>query len=43
MPEALVPLAVRTARERGAAVCGPATGEPPNPWAQLTPALSEAD
>ncbi|QIY68380.1 spherulation-specific family 4 protein [Streptomyces sp. RLB1-33] len=43
VPEALVPLAVRTARERGAAVCGPVTGEPPNPWAQLTPALSEAD
>lgn len=32
VPEALVPLAVRTARERGAAVCGPVTGEPPNPW-----------
>lgn len=43
VPEALVPLAVRTARERGAAVCGPVTGEPPNPWAQLTPVPSEAD
>jgi hypothetical protein len=35
-----VPLAVRTAHERGAAVCGPVTGEPPNPWARLTPALT---
>ncbi|GGX96730.1 spherulation-specific family 4 protein [Streptomyces minutiscleroticus] len=40
VPEALVPLAVRTARERGAAVSGPVTGGPPNPWAQLTPALT---
>jgi len=40
VPEALVPLAVRTARERGAAVCGPVTGEPPNPWVELTPALT---
>lgn len=40
VPEALVPLAVRTAHERGAAICGPVTGEPPNPWARLTPALT---
>ncbi|BCM72647.1 MULTISPECIES: spherulation-specific family 4 protein [Streptomyces] len=40
VPEALVPLAVRTARERGAAVSGPVTGEPPNPWAGLSPALT---
>ncbi|MFF4173105.1 spherulation-specific family 4 protein [Streptomyces sp. NPDC001744] len=43
VPAPLVPLAVRTARERGAGVCGPVTGEPPNPWAGLTPALAEAD
>ncbi|MER6347349.1 spherulation-specific family 4 protein [Streptomyces sp. NPDC001595] len=43
VPEPLVPLAVRTAVERGAAVCGPVTGEPPNPWSRLTPALAEAD
>ncbi|MEU2586368.1 spherulation-specific family 4 protein [Streptomyces avermitilis] len=43
VPEALVPLAVRTARERGAAVCGPVTGEIPNPWAQLTPALGATE
>jgi hypothetical protein len=43
VPDALVPLAVRTAHERGAAVCGPVTGEPPNPWAELTPALSGAE
>ncbi|MCP9963375.1 spherulation-specific family 4 protein [Streptomyces somaliensis] len=43
VPEALVPLAVRTARERGAAVCGPVTGEPPNPWSRLTPALDGAE
>ncbi|MEU0965325.1 spherulation-specific family 4 protein [Streptomyces sp. NPDC005917] len=43
VPEALVPLAVRTAHERGAAVCGPVTGEPPNPWARLTPALTGAE
>ncbi|MET8574009.1 spherulation-specific family 4 protein [Streptomyces sp. NPDC005012] len=42
VPEALVPLAVRTAHRRGAAVCGPVTGEPPNPWAALTPALTGA-
>ncbi|MGW2746449.1 spherulation-specific family 4 protein [Streptomyces sp. NPDC001450] len=42
VPEALVPLAVRTAHERGAAVCGPVTGEPPNPWSELTPALAGA-
>ncbi|MEU1183314.1 spherulation-specific family 4 protein [Streptomyces sp. NPDC005820] len=40
VPEALVPLAVRTAGERGAAVSGPVTGELPNPWGELTPALS---
>ncbi|MEU5082483.1 MULTISPECIES: spherulation-specific family 4 protein [Streptomyces] len=40
VPEVLVPLAVRTAHERGAGVCGPVTGEPPNPWAALTPALT---
>ncbi|WP_416977333.1 spherulation-specific family 4 protein [Streptomyces sp. T028] len=40
VPEALVPLAVRTAGERGAAVYGPVTGELPNPWGELTPALS---
>ncbi|MDT0466917.1 spherulation-specific family 4 protein [Streptomyces gibsoniae] len=40
VPEALVPLAVRTAHERGAAVCGPVTGQPPNPWGELTPALN---
>ncbi|MFE2923619.1 spherulation-specific family 4 protein [Streptomyces goshikiensis] len=40
VPEALIPLAVRTARERGAAVSGPVTGEPPNPWNKLTPALT---
>lgn len=43
VPPPLVPLAVRTARERGAAVCGPVTGEPPNPWSGLTPALTEAE
>ncbi|MBV1938918.1 spherulation-specific family 4 protein [Streptomyces sp. BV286] len=42
VPEALVPLAVRTARDRGAAVSGPVTGELPNPWARLTPALGDA-
>jgi hypothetical protein len=42
VPEALVPLAVRTAHERGAAVCGPVTGEPPNPWSVLSPALTGA-
>ncbi|WP_392973035.1 spherulation-specific family 4 protein [Streptomyces sp. LN245] len=41
VPEALVPLAVRTARDRGAAVAGPVTGELPNPWSRLTPALSQ--
>ncbi|MBV2356277.1 spherulation-specific family 4 protein [Streptomyces sp. J2-1] len=41
VPAPLVPLAVRTAHERGAAVCGPVTGEPPNPWSRLTPALAE--
>ncbi|MDH6224139.1 MULTISPECIES: spherulation-specific family 4 protein [Streptomyces] len=40
VPEALVPLAVRTAHERGAAVCGPVTGGLPNPWAGLSPALT---
>ncbi|MFG2310599.1 spherulation-specific family 4 protein [Streptomyces sp. NPDC048566] len=39
VPEALVPLAVRTARERGAAVACPVTGDLPNPWRLLTPAL----
>ncbi|MGW6731497.1 spherulation-specific family 4 protein [Streptomyces sp. NPDC055013] len=43
VPEPLVPLAMRTAQERGAGVCGPVTGEPPNPWSGLTPALTEAD
>ncbi|MFJ9930197.1 MULTISPECIES: spherulation-specific family 4 protein [Streptomyces] len=43
VPAALVPLAVRTATERGAGVCGPVTGEGPNPWAVLTPALTWAD
>ncbi|MEN3585172.1 spherulation-specific family 4 protein [Streptomyces sp. ZYX-F-203] len=43
VPEALVPLAVRTAGERGAAVCGPVCGEPPNPWSDLTPALTGAE
>ncbi|GAA3894790.1 hypothetical protein GCM10022244_00770 [Streptomyces gulbargensis] len=43
VPRPLVPLAVRTARERGAEVCGPVTGELPNPWAGLTPALTEAE
>ncbi len=42
VPEALIPLAVRTARERGAAVSGPVTGHPPNPWARLTPVLTGA-
>ncbi|WP_406192746.1 spherulation-specific family 4 protein [Streptomyces sp. NBC_01017] len=41
VPEPLVPLAMRTAHERGAGVCGPVTGEPPNPWSGLTPALTE--
>ncbi|MEU3726688.1 spherulation-specific family 4 protein [Streptomyces sp. NPDC031705] len=40
VPEALVPLAVRTAHDRGAAVCGPVTGELPNPWSRPTPALT---
>ncbi|MFE9773753.1 spherulation-specific family 4 protein [Streptomyces sp. NPDC005931] len=40
VPEVLVPLAVRTARDRGAGICGPVTGELPNPWATLTPALT---
>ncbi|MEU1279255.1 spherulation-specific family 4 protein [Streptomyces sp. NPDC005805] len=39
VPPALVPLAVRTALSRGAAVTGPVTGDLPNPWAGLTPAL----
>jgi hypothetical protein len=43
VPEALAPLAVRTARERGAAVSGPVTGGPPNPWAALTPVLTGAE
>ncbi|MEU3535884.1 spherulation-specific family 4 protein [Streptomyces murinus] len=43
VPAALVPLAVRTARERGAGVCGPVTGEGPNPWAGLSPALEFSD
>ncbi|MFD4570920.1 spherulation-specific family 4 protein [Streptomyces sp. NPDC058417] len=43
VPEALVPLAVRTAHERGAGVCGPVTGELPNPWAELSPALTGAE
>ncbi|WP_395570568.1 spherulation-specific family 4 protein [Streptomyces sp. BK79] len=43
VPEALAPLAVRTARERGAAVSGPVTGGPPNPWAGLTPVLTGAE
>ncbi|MEY9988627.1 hypothetical protein ABIE67_000659 [Streptomyces sp. V4I8] len=43
VPEPLVPLALRTAGERGAGVSGPVTGEPPNPWSRLTPALAEAD
>ncbi|MEV0173081.1 spherulation-specific family 4 protein [Streptomyces sp. NPDC050803] len=42
VPKALVPLAVRTAHERGAAVSGPVTGEQPNPWTELTPALTGA-
>ncbi|MCX5195567.1 spherulation-specific family 4 protein [Streptomyces sp. NBC_00249] len=42
-PEALVPLAVRTARDRGAGVCGPVTGHLPNPWTQPTPALTTPD
>ncbi|MFJ5552890.1 spherulation-specific family 4 protein [Streptomyces sp. NPDC093225] len=40
VPEVLVPLAVRTATARGAAVSGPVTGELPNPWGTLTPALT---
>ncbi|MEU1042462.1 spherulation-specific family 4 protein [Streptomyces sp. NPDC005907] len=40
VPEALVPLAVRTAGQRRAGVAGPVTGELPNPWRGLTPALS---
>lgn len=43
VPDALVPLAVRTAHERGAAVSGPVTGDLPNPWAQPTPALTTPD
>ncbi|WP_043733460.1 spherulation-specific family 4 protein [Streptomyces zinciresistens] len=43
VPGPLVPLALRTARERGAGVCGPVTGEPPNPWSGLTPALTETE
>ncbi|UQX04222.1 spherulation-specific family 4 protein [Streptomyces sp. RerS4] len=43
VPEALVPLAVRTAHERGAAVAGPVTGELPNPWVALTPAVPGPD
>lgn len=43
VPEALVPLALRTAGGRGAGVAGPVTGELPNPWAQLTPALTEKE
>ncbi|MFF3377469.1 spherulation-specific family 4 protein [Streptomyces sp. NPDC002680] len=43
VPEALVPLAVRTARERGAGISGPVTGGLPNPWAELTPALTGTD
>ncbi|MFE0352605.1 spherulation-specific family 4 protein [Streptomyces nigra] len=41
VPEPLVPLAQRTAAERGAGVCGPVTGDLPNPWAELTPALAD--
>ncbi|MDH6544474.1 spherulation-specific family 4 protein [Streptomyces sp. SPB4] len=43
VPEALVPLAVRTAGERGAAVSGPVTGGLPNPWTEPTPALTAPD
>ncbi|MFJ8751666.1 spherulation-specific family 4 protein [Streptomyces sp. NPDC102441] len=43
VPAALAPLAVRTARERGAAVSGPVTGGPPNPWSRLTPVLTGAE
>ncbi|MET9256431.1 spherulation-specific family 4 protein [Streptomyces sp. NPDC003717] len=43
VPEALAPLAVRTAAERGAAVSGPVTGELPNPWRGLSPVLSGAE
>ncbi|MFG2294509.1 spherulation-specific family 4 protein [Streptomyces sp. NPDC048603] len=39
VPAPLAPLAVRTARERGAAVSGPVTGDLPNPWTEPTPAL----
>ncbi|MEU1216811.1 spherulation-specific family 4 protein [Streptomyces sp. NPDC005791] len=42
VPEALAPLAVHTAHARGAAVSGPVSGEPPNPWARLTPVLTGA-
>ncbi|MEU3978977.1 spherulation-specific family 4 protein [Streptomyces sp. NPDC026672] len=40
VPRPLVPLAVRTAWDRGAGVSGPVTSELPNPWAELTPALT---
>ncbi|MFG2616864.1 spherulation-specific family 4 protein [Streptomyces sp. NPDC048507] len=43
VPEALVPLAVRTAGERGAGVCGPVTGVLPNPWSEPSPALTAPD
>ncbi|MFI9629664.1 spherulation-specific family 4 protein [Streptomyces sp. NPDC052042] len=39
VPPALAPVAVRTARERGAAVCCPVPGELPNPWAAPPSAL----
>ncbi|MEV7617345.1 spherulation-specific family 4 protein [Streptomyces sp. NPDC089799] len=39
VPEPLTGLAVRTARERGAAIAGPVTGDLPNPWTEPTPAL----
>ncbi|MGC5342333.1 spherulation-specific family 4 protein [Streptomyces sp. DT24] len=39
VPPSLAPVAVRTARERGAAVCCPVPGELPNPWAAPPSAL----
>ncbi|MFJ2742327.1 spherulation-specific family 4 protein [Streptomyces sp. NPDC087440] len=41
VPRALSPVASRTARTRGAAVCCAVDGELPNPWSALPPELLE--
>ncbi|MFJ6699054.1 spherulation-specific family 4 protein [Streptomyces sp. NPDC091272] len=41
VPRAMSPVAVRTALDRGAAVCCAVGGELPNPWSALPPELLE--